>query len=208
VTTSDSASCSDCGAPRNSDEETSLCSTCGSTAITRQITVVEEIGFGDDSLSVGVEFAPGPRPWREKWSRLLLDLDTIRRSYAGQLGFQSTDAWASTIASFLGSAHHLYEWIEHDPQVPAAATAASHSYMQGDPFLKIAEGISNTDKHHTRDHGIQTAIGKMTVDSTGCTAEIAWRHVKSGAAGRIDALDLAEGCVAAWKAFISSHGLA
>jgi hypothetical protein len=45
----------------------------------------------------------------------------------------------------------------------------------------------------------------MTCGSAGSRAEITWTDVGTKTTGAIDALNLAEGCVAAWQTFISSH---
>jgi hypothetical protein len=129
---------------------------------------------------------------------VLLGLATIRQSYSGELGFQSTVAWTEAISSFLGSAHHLHDWIPRSD---------AQSYMQSDTHLKIAEGFSNTDKHHTRKHGLQTQISGLMCTSTGNQARVMWKDVATGDTGEIDVLDLAEGCVAAWRSFFAVHGL-
>jgi hypothetical protein len=154
-----------------------------------------------------MEFATGTRPWHEKWHRVLLGLATIHQSYSGELGFQSTVAWTEAISSFLGSAHHLHEWITLDKSTPASARSDAQSYMQSDTHLKIAEGFSNTDKHHTRKHGWQTQISSLRCTSTGNQARVMWKDVATGDTGEIDVLDLAEGCVATWRSFFAVHGL-
>lgn len=79
--------------------------------------------------------------------------------------------------------------------------------MQSDPYLKIAEGFSNTDKHHTRSHGLQAQISSLTCTPTGNQARVVWTDVASGGNGEIDALHLAEGCVTAWRSFFAVPGL-
>jgi len=207
VITSDAYMCTDCGAPCDGMAEQTRCPSCGSVARTRHITVTDTVTATDEVSSLGVEYGTGPRPWQEKWHRVLLGFGKIRQSYSGELNFQSTDEWTDAISSFLGSVHHLHEWIALDTTTPVPARSAARQHLRSDHHLKVAAGFSNTDKHHTRGRGLQVQISSLVCSPTGNRARISWTDLATGDTGQADVLDLSEGCVAAWRDFFAAHGL-
>jgi hypothetical protein len=81
--------------------------------------------------------------------------------------------------------------------------------VMADPALRLADGIAQTTKHHTRTFGtdpITARITDITIGPGGRYAKISWSQ-PSGAKGSEDALDLARRCVDAWRRFLAGRGL-
>jgi hypothetical protein len=100
---------------------------------------------------------------------------------------------------------HLRDWLGSDPTLPITS-ADLDAHVLGSP-LKIGNAICNTHKHHTRRSGTTARIRDTVLgpEVARVTIEIDWATPH---ATTVDALQLAEECVASWRAFFAQHNIA
>lgn len=141
---------------------------------------------------------PGGLTWQRKWRDVLHAHTALADVYQG--GPLNSDDFTRRIEIFFKTCRELADWI--DEQQPGLN---AKDYVNTAGSLKICNGLAQTAKHHTRNHGITAYVAKMYNDQTGTHADVAWTHGSSS--GRLDARKLADDCIAEWQAFFQQHGL-
>jgi hypothetical protein len=146
--------------------------------------------------------------WGEQWDRVQLGLARIQDVYRGRAEPEGTKGAYYDVFTFFVHCHHLADWIEQDPRVRRSVQRKARAFLNKSSELRICSDLANRSKHsalnwsRTRD----PATGPSGNDATvmiGRGASHAFR-VSSGGA-EVDALVLAEKCVAIWAAFIASN---
>ncbi|MBA3372591.1 MAG: hypothetical protein H0T98_03595 [Euzebyaceae bacterium] len=199
--------CSGCGQTLNDLPDGEPCGECGDTARTTHVAVSDVIAVTD---SVSYTLTYGGRPWQELWRRLLRAHARIVAIYDGvSASGQSTDDWRDAVDDFAVDCHHLADWINNDSAVPPGAQNAVWAYLNGDGDLALAQDFSNSVKHRDRKNPSARRVYVESVSggsAGGGSITLAW-DVGGVTQGRRDARDLADACVAKWRAFFTAHGL-
>jgi hypothetical protein len=147
------------------------------------------------------------RPWQEKWRKVLQRLNALHDAYSTDARTLGNDEIDGRVESFFTECNHLRDWLKRDLRSLRGVTAAdlTRHYKHSD-VLKTCTAISNTDKHHTSDGGITARIRETSITPAGARVTIE-KNWASPHPERIDALDLANACVASWRAFFQAHGI-
>jgi hypothetical protein len=194
--------CPDCG--RNLDDVPvgDLCPSCGgnrraavvSPAPVEVVTTVESVSY---KITKGDN-----RPWTEKWRLMLHHRDSLARSYAGEDRQGNIEA-ESRAMDFFAECDHLREWLEHDSAL-GLNRGDIEAHFQSSSALRACNAICNTHKHHTRRSGTTARIREVNVHPEGVqvTIEVDWTMPSASA---VDALNLADECVASWRSFFVAN---
>jgi len=140
------------------------------------------------------------RPWAQKWTEvtaLLAEIEVIYRQ-----GARGNEDVRLVVENFFGVCRELADWIKQTTGKDAIA------YVHAHPVLRICDGLAQTKKHHTRDNvaSITARISSIGGTPQGERVMVAWS--RGGAPERkVDALDLACRCVAAWRGYFGQEGL-
>ncbi|MEU0560909.1 hypothetical protein [Dactylosporangium sp. NPDC006015] len=165
----------------------------------------DSVSVTDVVTRVAMTYQP-VRPWREHWRRVERYHLRVRAIYDGTAPGNSED-WKDVIFDFFVAAHHLFEWIESDPREPLVVAPVAREWVKADQSLWLAREFSNTYKHHTRSTGVPVRIGGTITERGQNSMVIEWLDPISGVPNAIDALDLADRCMQAWRNFFVLHGL-
>lgn len=190
------------------DDARGPCPDCGSTGFTTAMLMPGTLTLGDLG---GIVREYGPeRPWQEQWYRTRERFKELKRIY--QPGAFPGDAAARTaVEDFFHHCLHLGDWLWTDP-VSGCEEDEVRDFIKNNRALKICAGLANTSKHRGRDwKGSMNAVVRrvwhnQAADSTVATVEW-WLQSQESNRHTVDALELAEGCVAAWKQHLKSHRL-
>jgi hypothetical protein len=149
------------------------------------------------------------RPWLEKWRFVLHHLARLRRYYESEVPDTSNldvEAWAT---GFFVECNHLVDWLCHDISSLGGVTKRQiRDFASDSEALRRCDAICNTHKHHTRNTMKPTARIGDVEQSRGrwqVTVELDWLSRPGGPT--VDALDLADQCVAEWQRFLELHGI-
>lgn len=151
------------------------------------------------SFAASISGAP-QRTWQRKWRDVMNARTALADIYQGS-GFNQ-DGFTTAIEVFFKTCRELADWIdEQEPSVDAKR------YVNTEQSLKICDGLAQTAKHHTRDgkDPITAHVDKMFSDRHGIHADIVWNN--NAGNGTLDALKLADHCIAEWEQFFQQHSL-
>lgn len=149
------------------------------------------------------------RPWLEKWRFVLHHGDRLRRYYVSDVpdtGNLDVEAWAT---GFFVECDHLVDWLSQDVSALGGVTEKEiRDFAESSEALQRCDAICNTHKHHTRGVPTKPTARIGDVEQSGgrwrVTVELDWLLRPNGPT--IDALDLADQCVAEWRRFFKLHG--
>jgi hypothetical protein len=200
--------CPDCGESLDATPLRRPCPRCG--GLRRDATVPGQtaechVEAPTPNITIGYT---SPRPWRQKWQDVLNALKPIEHAYTTQEGLNSEDV-RRDIEDFFQVCRELADWLWQNTGVSKAIVMKR---IRGSHYLRLADGIAQTAKHHTRvttkqnPNPITAGIAELNVGPDGARAQIDWSK-PSGAKGERDALDLARGCVRSWQRFLREQGL-
>jgi hypothetical protein len=154
--------------------------------VTPRITMKASIPVGDR------------RPWQRKWRDTRHAYDELVEAYKGP-GVHDDD-FTRCIESFFKTCRELADWIDKELTGRDAVT-----YVNTAPWLKIGDALAQTAKHHTRDRGITAKVSELFGEANGARADIVWTDGANS--GTVDALKLADDCLAEWQQYFQRHGL-
>lgn len=142
------------------------------------------------------------RTWQRKWRDVLYARGCIADAYQGaQL---DVDDFTRRVEGFFKTCNELGDWIEESTSLPAIA------YARTGPALELGDAVAQTAKHHTRRPSrldpITAVVVELFADQTGIHADVSWTSNSRGS-GRIDALKLADDCIAQWRGFFQLNGI-
>jgi hypothetical protein len=138
------------------------------------------------------------RPWQRTWRDVQHDYGALAAAY--QRKGVNDDDFTRRIEVFFKTCRELADWIHRQhPGLDAM------DYVNTESALKICDALAQTAKHHTRYKGITAKVEELFLEANGARADIAWTDGSSS--GTLDALKLADDCIAEWKAFFQQHGL-
>lgn len=138
------------------------------------------------------------RPWQRKWRDTRHAYDQLVEACKGP-GIHDDD-FTRRIESFFKTCRELADWIDKELTGRGAVT-----YVHTAPSLKIGDALAQTAKHHTRDGGITAKVNELFLEANGARAEIVWTDRMSS--GTMDALKLADDCLAEWQQYFQQHGI-
>jgi hypothetical protein len=197
--------CADCG--RELDEQTRPCPNCGGSR--RNVAVnVNSVMAVASVEPVGIEVTYGSqRPWYERWLDVQRRLKELEGFYQPE-SRHGNDIMKGRFEEFFVTCLHMVDWLHQDTTTGLTDTQV-WTFVDGDPDLRICEGMASTWKHHTRNTrrpAITARIGKVrTNPGGGGRVWIDWSDGNSS--GTVDALDLARRCEAAWPKYLAANGL-
>jgi hypothetical protein len=150
--------------------------------------------------TIGIGYT-GPRPWRQKWTDTLDALERVENVYTKKEG-QGNEDVRRAVEDFFRVCRELADWLWQDTGSGLDRDTVLN-FVRDDPDLRLADGVAQTIKHHTRTGSdpITARVTQIFVGPDGARAQIDWSK-PSGASGSEDALALARRCVGAWRRFL------
>ncbi len=167
-----------------------------------------------DSVTISLRKAD-VRPWAEKWIFVLHQLERLRAVYDGTDRPRGTLDIEGLAMSFFVECDHLEDWMKRDPAPLPGLTGKQRrefrkavvAFHDSDVALRQCSNICNAHKHYGRDDGLLVArIRTISELPPGwrVTIDLDWPKPTSPT---VDALELADQCVAAWKGFFAANGI-
>lgn len=202
--------CPDCLASLDGVPAGQPCPNCGGSR--RDAHVAATVHVGVAVYSAAVEVEPDPhRPWFQKWFNVLQSLaaldDAYLRTPAG--GNVEVDA---RVERFFGECNDMRDWLKADHvNLPLLADKDVDDHANGDPDLRVGNGMANTHKHHTVTRGkdpVTARIQRTRASDSGASATLHYRSPSDPTDRQVDAQTLAHDCVASWRAFFNQHQIA
>jgi len=89
------------------------------------------------------------RPWRQKWQDMLHALEELDSAYATEEG-QGNEDVRRMVEDFFEICRELADWLWQDKQNANVSESAVTGFVRNDPHLRLADGMAQTTKHHTR----------------------------------------------------------
>jgi hypothetical protein len=201
--------CHNCGAGLDDVPVGDSCPKCGSGR--RDATVFAHPATAQvvvPTPTIGIGYNPH-RPWQQKGQDIEHGLERIGSAYDVTQGQYGNEDVRRFVEGFFKDCRELADWLWQDHQSTGLDKATVMGFVMTDPALRLADGIAQTTKHHTRTFGtdpITAGITDITTGPGGRYAKIGWSQ-PSGAKGSEDALRLARKCVDAWRRFLAGRGL-
>ena len=145
--------------------------------------------------------------WNSRWLMTTKYLVRLRELYKGSIS-SNTDLWA-VVNSFMIECAHMWDAFKNDPQLTEVGKAEVQAAMDDSPMLQLCRDYANTYKHLKRDApvAIVAEIWEDGDTEDGNFVTIGYGPVGNPRASMIDALDMAEAAYAAWKDFMTLHGI-
>jgi hypothetical protein len=149
------------------------------------------------------------QPWQEKWRQMFHQLQRLHEIYEQEDRTVSDLDVEACVNGFFSECDGLADWLGLDVSVPTDLGEKARSYsLTG--VLKDCDAVSNSHKHKELTHSGKTTarISTVTSNSGRWTAVIDLDWPSGGGGRSVDALELAEQCVNAWRSFLAGHALA
>jgi hypothetical protein len=139
-----------------------------------------------------------------KWQDLMNLLKQVETIYAAKEGVGNEDM-RRAVEDFTTTCRELGDWLWQNTALTKNTVIQA---IKRSPYLRLADSMAQTIKHHTRTgkDPITAGIAEIRVGPDGARARIDWSR-PSGASGSIDALDLTRGCTRSWRRFLRKHKL-
>lgn len=175
------------------------------------LSAIVEARAADAQATIGrvtARIRHGDHPvWQQEWASVLALLEEIRRLYAVDIDGAGNLGADLRVESFFDQCHHFLEWLWKDPTSSVSKHDAM-GYRQTCPALIWCGCICNSTKHYiiTSEHFVEARIRETEIGEHGIRViiEIDWARTNSRS---VDALALAEDCVASWRAFFAVQGI-
>ena len=199
--------CSDCGESLDATPVGRPCPRCG--GLRRDATApgqAAECYVTGPSPTITIGYS-SPRPWRQKWQDVLDALKSVERAYESQEDLSIEDV-RRDVEDFFQACRELADWLW---QSTAVSKSTVMKRVHGSHYLRLADALAQTAKHHTRKpakqnpNPITAKIAEISIGSNGARVRIDWSR-PSGAKGSRDGRDLACGCARSWHRFLHEQG--
>lgn len=145
--------------------------------------------------------------WESRWLLVTKYLARLQEIYSGAQIESNTDLWAIT-NSFMIDGYHLSEAFSHQLslRVQVASTVANS------PELQLCRDYANTWKHSNRNSNVRIAYiwedGDSATGGHFVTIAHRLRDDPQSSQTTVDALAVARAAWEAWRAFMSTNGIA
>jgi hypothetical protein len=160
-----------------------------------------------DSVSYTLRHG-GPPTWERRWRKMLSLRARIEALYRGAQTVGNNEDAEMSVEDFSVAAFHLAEHLASDTSLPQAVRDQARD-QTAKGILKVAGDMANTDKHHTRTGGPTVRVSQFSSGSGPGGLSMSLTSVPAtGPSTNYDALAFATDCVEAWRAFLTSHGVA
>lgn len=200
--------CPDCNTNLDQVPAGTPCPGCGAgrrSAVARPATVRLTVTIPEPGINVTRN---DHRPWYEKWREVVRAHDQIAEVYAGRVPGVGNVEVDERVTRFCSECHDMRDWLVGDlANLPGVTASAITAHATSSPRLQVSSAVANSHKHHTRKAGTTTARIRstdMAPQGARVTIEIDWA---SQSATNVDALDLANDCLASWRQFFGSNGI-
>lgn len=198
--------CLSCEADQDWDER-GPCTKCQSERVTAVTYDPGPIGFAGDGVYIEHGTA---RLWQEQWYRTIQRFNRLRAVYRPGT-YQGVDETTAIVEDFFEHCLRLEEWLAKDPGVDKGDKDKVLASVKGNEWLRVGKGVANCAKHRERDwdNAIDAVVRRVyPKDDRSAVAIIEWwRHGQEGGRHEMDALKLAEKCMAAWKTYLHDQKL-
>lgn len=173
--------------------------------------MIHDEAKASDTVTWGISYAAGPRPWQEWWNRVEASLQELREYYAGQRNVTDSRTFLDAIANFFVRCSHVRDQLIHDPAVTVPKKTILDFFWNSDP-LSLSGDFADTWKHHTRTaasghNGRLPRSVKIGGISSNFRATVAWMDPVTNVQHSRDVLALAEQAVDDWRTFFQMHQL-
>jgi hypothetical protein len=132
--------------------------------------------------------------------------DQISAVYAERLPNLGNAEVDELVPRFCSECQDMRDWLKDDiGSLPGVTEADMPAHATSSPPLTVTSAVANSHKH--RKAGTTTArirSTRMTPQGARVLIEVDWA---TPGARSVDALDLANDCVAGWRNFFASHGI-
>ena len=198
--------CANCDTSLEGLSDDASCPSCGSCSRTAKTTALLTAGVVAMAGRVGLKVVRGDsRPWTDRWLKILRSLESLREAYALDASAVGIEGVSDRADNFFVHCFHLKDWLVN---TGTASVADVQAHIDSTP-LRWCDAMCNSDKHHTRTRGVTARIRETSISPEDgratVTIEVDWA---GPTAKLIDALDLAEQCVDAWRQFFAQQGIA
>jgi hypothetical protein len=200
--------CPDCRERLDDTPIDQPCPQCGGSrrdAIVTPPTAIIGVNAPRPAIVIGYD---QPRPWQQKWQAVLYELEQMERAYTGESS-QGNQRIQQIIEDFFRSCRELADWLWQDKQTNLTESVVMQ-FVWGDRDLRVADGMAQTIKHHTRTRGtdpITASIASTSEGPDGARVVIHWSRPSLARSYSRDALKLARRCVRSWRGFLVRKGL-
>jgi hypothetical protein len=207
--------CSECGSGRSaesaSESPRSPCPECGSTAISVQIGVADEVNVAV-SVSVALQPADQERGWQRRLAEANRDLDVLLAPQWSELSGDAIHAARHRLHSVYIHAYHVKDALKADSPSHGVSRETIEAAISGDPDLALLADLANLDKHGNLTRPSRSGHVPEVVSVKGVRAGSGsggWRlEVAISHAGReVDGLVAARRAVDAWSRRLGAWGL-
>ena len=199
-------SCTDCGADLEAVPDGQPCPHCGSHSRSVLLTAAVAVGVAVSATpTVSVEYNP-VGSWMDQWRRMMRHLDEIRTLYARTGG---VDDLTNAVQQFFVACWHLSDYICKDKvYLPSFDENHVWAYKNADAHLPIAQALANTLKHLERRNPADPVarVKRTSIGPPGNFAIVSY-EAPPLLEVELDALKLAEDCVATWERFLAIEGI-
>jgi hypothetical protein len=200
--------CPDCGKSLDTTPVGQPCPRCGGQrrdAIVLAQTARAVATAPAPSIAIGYTI---PRPWQQKWQDILDTLKPVEHAYTTKGGLSNEDV-RRDIEAFFRACREMADWLWQNTNLSKATVLKR---VRNSHYLRLADAIAQTTKHHTRatinqnPNPITAGVAEIRITPDGARVRIDWSR-PSGSAGSRDALDLANGCIRSWRRFLHEQNL-
>ena len=159
------------------------------------------------SASVSVRHPQG-FTWHSQWVFTTRTLGRLRQMYAGP-PMNNLDMIVM-VDSFMANCAHMWDAFANDPVLPQVGKREVQAAVNASPQLQLVRDYANTRKHLLRREPAD--IMAMPLEAGGRRPTGNYLTIGYGPADdmhreEVDALELAEAAYAAWRAFMTEHGI-
>ncbi|MGY1607668.1 hypothetical protein ACI79V_10880 [Geodermatophilus sp. SYSU D00700] len=168
---------------------------------------LHETVLSSDSVAHEIDWA-ADRPWREQWQLMLDHLERLRRAYAGET-LEGNPSIKRVVQDSAVACRHVLDHLQYDADEASRITKTMlWQYYQTSEPLKIVNALAVTTKHHTADDPTRLTayVDKARFEPGNVSVPVVY-FSSTKPQQTIEALELAERSVAAWRGFLASHGI-
>jgi hypothetical protein len=198
--------CPDCASGLDDVPVGEPCPRCGGER--RSAWVVAETATAEASaLDPGIRTREeGSRPWGEKWQVAMYCFDRLEEAYDPAYGRLDIQDVRARVTAFFSACFDLRDWIKSAR--PDLKEKAAKLFNNPGVLSQCAD-IANTYKHRDRSQaGARTArVLEVAVEPGGGASVSLDLDCDNPETSVRDALELARGCLAAWRAFFLENKL-
>jgi hypothetical protein len=193
--------CPDCGENLDDVPVGEPCPQCGGSGRDARVLALPALARVEAARpTIGIGYNQ-PRPWKQKWNDVLYALGRVESVYSVREG-QGNEDVRRAVEGFFNTCRELADWLWQDPNSGLDRKTVL-DFVRDDPDLRLADGVAQTTKHHTRTGAepITARVALIFVGPDGGRAQIDWWK-PTGEWGSVDAYELAHNCVQAWRRFL------